>query len=158
MLSFLFDNLRRDYSEVIGTLRRVRRVSNTRKRSVLRKVVVVALLQHMFRILAARYPKQAILVRHDRLAQDPFLLESLLEGLFGECGLTIGRAVTAASTFIPDGVRGSVWKNAWPEQNPVVHFLTSREVELCRSVLQDSGLDSLSGESDHSGLREAVGS
>jgi hypothetical protein len=108
-------------------------------------------------MLAARYPDQAILVEHDQLAQNPFLLETLLERLFGEAGLTIGRSVTVASTFIPDGERGSVWKSTWPEQAPVPKFLSSREVQLCRRVLRDSGLDSSSPESDYSGLRVAMG-
>ncbi len=137
---FLGRFLRKDYTHTMHAHRRIRRTQDARKRSILHRVLVTALIQHMFRMLAARYPRQVILVEYDRIADDPTLLEGMLEHLLGEAGLHIGHAVMVESTFSPNGQDQVIWKNAWPEKKPAAGFLTPEEIRLSYQMLKDCGL------------------
>lgn len=137
---FLARFLRRDYNRVMHIHRRIRRTQDARRRNILHRVLVIALIQHMFRMLAARYPQQAILVEYDRIADDPTPLEGMLERLLGEPGLEIGRSLMMESTFRPDGQNRVIWKNTWPESKSAAGFLTPGEIQVSYQMLKDSGL------------------
>jgi hypothetical protein len=137
---FLARFLRRDFAPVLHAWRKLNQSTDTRRRKVLRLVLVAALIQHMFRMLSLRYPERAILVDYDRLARDPMHLEGLLEQLFGEPGIDMARTVMLRSTFVPDKSDLAVWKLGWPEQAPVPRFLSSQEVQACYQLLRESGL------------------
>jgi hypothetical protein len=137
---FLARFLRRDYAPVLHGWRKIARQPDARRRKVLRLIVVSALIQRMFRMLAARYPSQAILVEYEQLARDPGLLNALLERLYGESGLEMAQTVALNSTFLPHKSVRPVWKAGWPEQIPAPLFLTSEEVQAGYRLLRETGL------------------
>ncbi len=137
---FLSRFLRRDYGRVLHVHQRIRRTRDIRKRTILHRVLVMALIQHMFRMLAARYPDQVALAEYDQLAFNPVELEAVLAKAFANGGEELGRRVVMESTFRPDGKDYVVWKNVWPEKTIVTGFFTPEEVRLCYQVLRDSGL------------------
>jgi hypothetical protein len=126
--------------------RKIRHATDGRKRTILHRVLVVALIQHMFRILAARYPEQVILVEYKRMEQQPELLEHLFERLIGDKGVTIARKALDASTIVLDGGMRLMWKYAWPESVPRYDVLTDEEVAMCRRTLRKAGLSAWGGE------------
>lgn len=137
---FLGRFLRKDYTGVMHAHRRIRRTQDARKRAILHRVLVIALIQHMFRMLAARYPQQVILVEYDRIIENPTLLEDMLERLLGDAGLRIGHKVMVEATFAADGAGRVCWKHAWPEKKPAAGFLTPEELRLSYQMLKDCGL------------------
>jgi hypothetical protein len=136
---FLGRFLRRNYTEVMHTYRHIQRIQDVRERKVFQQVLVVALIQHMFRMLSARYPAQVALVDYQRLAQDPQSLAAALEHLFGELGIEIAHAVASGATFVPSGRATSIWKSTWPERLPS-GFLSPQETRGCYQVLRNAGL------------------
>jgi len=143
---FLGRFLRNDYSRTLHAHRRIRRTMDARKRTILHRVLVVALIQHMFRMLAARYPQQVVLVEFDRIVEDPSLLEGILERFLGQDGLRIGQSVMVEATFSSRGRNKLLWKNAWPEKQPATGFLSPEEIRLCYRMLKDCGLATRIGE------------
>jgi hypothetical protein len=139
---FLARFLRRDYSQVMHTHRHIQRIESARERRILDRVLNAALVQHMFRILAVRYPDQATLVEYDHIERDPSLLGGMLERLFGESGLVLSRSALTHATFHPHGKTKAIWKDAWPEKVASHGFLTEAERRLCYRMLQESGLTS----------------
>lgn len=139
---FLSRYLRRDHVQVMKVHRIIRHATDGRKRTILNKVLVVALIQHMFRLLAARYPEQAILVEYERLEKQPELLEEFLTRLMGDKGATIARKALDASTIVLNGQMNLMWKYAWPESAPRYAVLTDKEVAQCRRTLSKVGLSS----------------
>ncbi len=137
---FLARFMRRDYGRVLHVHQRIRRTRSVRRRTILCRLLVVALIQHMFRMLAARYPERVALTEYDQLAFNPQSLEAILFMVFGERGGDIGRRVVLESSFCPDEKDYLVWKNVWPEKSIVPGFLTPEEVRLSYQVLRDSGL------------------
>ncbi len=137
---FLARFMRRDYAEVLHTLRRIGRSQRVRERIILTRVLTVALIQHMFRMLALRYPQQITLVDFAQVARDPYRLESAVESFLGDPGLAIARHIMSTATFHASGNERPLWKNAWPEQMSSPRYLTSKDMALCYSVLKDSGL------------------
>jgi hypothetical protein len=137
---FLSRFLRRDYGRVLHVHQRIRRTRDVRKRTILHRVLVVALIQHMFRMLAARYPDRVSLAEYDQLAFNPVALEGIVKKAFDKRGEDLGRRVVMESSFRPDGKDYLVWKNVWPEKTIVSGFFTPEEVRLCYQVLRDSGL------------------
>ncbi len=137
---FLSRFMRRDYGRVLHVHQRIRRTRDMRKRTILQRMLVVALIQHMFRMLAARYPDRVSLVEYDQLAFDPQSLEHILAKAFGARGSDLGRRVVMESSFRPDEKDYLVWKHVWPEKSIVPGFFTPEEVRLSYQVLRDSGL------------------
>lgn len=137
---FLARFLRRDYSRVMHAYRKISRLTDNRRRIILHRILVAALIQHMFRMLSARYPELVVLAEYDRLLESPVLLEDLAENLLGEAGIAIGRSASVGATFKPATSDQLIWKSAWPEQAPVTNFLSAEEVRAGYKVLQDSGL------------------
>ncbi len=139
---FLSRFLRRDYQRVLHTYAGIHKLTSKRNRSAARRVLVVGLIQHMFMMLAARYPDRVKLVRYEDLIHDPYHLFGLLEHLLGEPGLAITNSVIASSTFKPDGKQDIMWKDAWPESSPWSGSLSAKQVGHCYRVLEESGLGS----------------
>ncbi len=137
---FLSRFLRRDYQRVMRTYSGIRKLSDERTRSAALRVLVVGLIQHMFRMLAARYPGQVKLARYEDLIRDPYQLFGLLEHLFGETGLAITTSMIASSTFKPDGKQDLMWKDAWPESSQWSGSLSAKQIRHCYQVLEESGL------------------
>ncbi len=137
---FLARFMRRDYVRVIKTYRKIRHIENMRKRTILHRVLVVALIQHMFRMLALSYPQQATLVEYDQLEQRPGVLLDHLQRLMGEPGEAIARKVLATSTIVPVGRSEAIWENAWPHSASQYDFLTEKEVDSCYRMLRRAGL------------------
>jgi len=137
---FLSRFCRRDFKKILEAYKHVRQISDPRKRNIAHRVLVAGLMEHMFRILAARYPQQVQLVEFGQLADNPYYLEDRLRNFLGDAGLEIGRTVTLLSTFKPDNSNQLVWQNSWPEQTLFPRYLTESEVRLCRDLLRVSGL------------------
>lgn len=137
---FLSRFMRRDYGRVLHVHQRIRRTRDVRKRTILHRLLVVALIQHMFRMLSARYADRVTLVEYDQLAFDPQALLPILLKAFGEGGDDIARRVLMEASFRPNEKDYLVWRHDWPEKAGENGFFTPEEVRLCYQVLRDSGL------------------
>jgi len=137
---FLARFVKRDYARLMKTQRQMTNHHRVREQIILFRVLTVALIQHMFRMLAIKYPEQTALVDFATLSREPHRLKYFFESVFGEAGLGIARGVLAGSTFMAEGRETALWKNAWPEQGPGWHYLTIKDVEMCYAMLSDCGL------------------
>ncbi len=137
---FLSRFYRRDFRKVLEAHKRIRRLSDPRQRNIAHRVLVAGLMEHMFRMLAARYPRQVQLVEFGQLVDNPYYLEDSLRNFLGDPGLQIARTVTLLSTFKPENRNHLVWHNSWPEQMSYPRYLTESELRLCRELLHLSGL------------------
>ncbi len=137
---FLSRFFRRDFKRVLEAYKRIRRLRDPRQQNIAHRVLIAGMMEHMFRILAARYPQQAMLVEFGQLLDNPYYLEDLLRRLLGDPGLEIARTVTVLSTFKPENRNTLVWHNSWPEQAIFPRYLSESEVRLCRDLLRLSGL------------------
>lgn len=154
---FLHRFMRRDYTQILRTHREINRKYHIRERIILTKVLTVALIHHMFRMLAIRYPEQLTLVEYSRLANDPYVLEDAINRSFGEQGPQIAREVVSSCTFNAEGHDSLLWKNAWPEHNGKPRYLTAKDAQLCYAALADSGLGTrLSGKSRYRPTSESL--
>lgn len=137
---FLSRFMRRDYAVVIKAYKKIRFISDIRKRTLLHRVLVIALIQHMFRRLALRYPQQAILVEYDQLVKNPELLQELLQRLMGDEGEALAQQALEVSTIVPVGRSQAIWRDAWPDSASCYNFLTDKEADSCYRLLHMAGL------------------
>lgn len=138
--TFLGRFLRRDYRPVLDTYYEIRRQTSGRARIIRQRLLTVALLQHMFRMLAARYPQQAILVDYAVLRDHPHQIYTLLERLFGDVGLDYAEALITSATFQAQGDRQLLWKDSWPDFLSWSGFLSADEIRDAYRLLEKSGL------------------
>jgi len=137
---FLARFMRRDYDGVLECAKAIRQITDKRERTIKHRVLVVALIQHMFRRLALRYPKQVVLAEYEQLEQNPRVLMEMLERLMGPQGETLGRRALEQEAFVPAGQEQMKWRNAWPDSRTDYAFLTEEEANACYDMLRDAGL------------------
>jgi hypothetical protein len=137
---FLARFMRRDYDGVLQCAKKIRRITDRRLRSIQHRVLIAALVQHMFRRLSLRYPKQVVLAEYDQLEQNPRMLMDMLVHLMGPEGEAVGRRTLEHEAFVPTGQQGMKWRNIWPDSKTGYTFLTEEEAESCYEMLHLAGL------------------
>ena len=84
---FLKRFLSHDLRAVLHAYKLIQRLPTDRQRSIQMKVFTIALIQHMFRMLAARYPELASVVDFECIENDPERLQFPLVNWLGSNGL-----------------------------------------------------------------------
>jgi hypothetical protein len=104
------------------------------------KIFTIALIQHMFRMLAARYPELATVVDVALVEDDPMRLEFPLVNWLGPEKLQVAKRVLSTTTFSPDGHKSLRWVNSWPETITSFESLSAKDVKLAYKLLIDHQL------------------
>ncbi|WP_316366961.1 hypothetical protein [Candidatus Thiodiazotropha sp. CDECU1] len=137
---FLKRFLSHDLRAVLHAYKLIQRLPTDRQRSIQMKVFTIALIQHMFRMLAARYPELASVVDFECIENDPERLQFPLVNWLGSNGLGHSELVLNRSTFKPDGQMSSRWTRSWPESINTFDALTAKDANLAYQIMIDHGL------------------
>ncbi|MGD9170686.1 MAG: hypothetical protein PVI97_11595 [Candidatus Thiodiazotropha sp.] len=149
---FFTSNLR----AVLHAYKLIQRLPSARQRRVQMKVFTIALIQHMFYMLAARYPELATVVDFTHINSDPNRLEFPLVNWLGPNSLEHSQSVINMATFTPDEHKTSRWTRSWPESITGFEMLSAEDIGLAYQLLLDHQLIRDEGKSLNWGERFAV--
>ncbi|MCG7874420.1 MAG: hypothetical protein JAZ11_20265 [Candidatus Thiodiazotropha lotti] len=138
--TFLKRFLAKDLRPVLHAYKVIQRLRSSRQRQVQMKIFTIALIQYMFRMLAARYPELATLVDAAVIENDPRRLEFPLVNWLGAENLHSASRVIANATFTPQGQETLRWTRSWPESITTFEALSSKDVKLAYKLLIDHHL------------------
>jgi hypothetical protein len=142
---FLKRFLSHDLRSVLHTYKLIHRLSSGRQRRVQMKIFTIALIQHMFRMLAARYPELATVVDYSVIENAPKRLQFPLVNWLGPNSIEQSRRVIDKATFIPDGQKARCWTRSWPESINAFEVLSAKEVKMAYQLIIDQQLMSDEG-------------
>lgn len=137
---FLKRFLSHDLRPVLHAYKMIQRLSSGHQRRVQMKVFTIALIQHMFRMLAARYPELATVVDFESIENDPKRLEFPLVNWLGPNSLERSRHILNTATFKPDGQISRRWTRSWPETINTFEVLSAKDVSMAYQILIDHEL------------------
>ncbi|PVV09547.1 MAG: hypothetical protein B6D77_09835 [gamma proteobacterium symbiont of Ctena orbiculata] len=137
---FLKRFLSHDLRAVLHAYKLIQRLPTDRQRSIQMKVFTIALIQHMFRMLAARYPELASVVDFECIENDPERLQFPLVNWLGSNSLEHSELILNRSTFKPDGQMSRRWTRSWPESINTFDALTAKDANLAYQIMIDHGL------------------
>ncbi|MEW8505538.1 MAG: hypothetical protein AB2598_02460 [Candidatus Thiodiazotropha sp.] len=140
---FLYHDLR----EILHAYKLIQRLTSERQRRVQMKIFTIALTQHMFRMLAARYPELASVVDFESIEHDPKCLQYPLVNWLGPDSLEGSERIFNTASFKPDGQKSLRWTRSWPETINTFETLSARDVSLAYQILIDHKL--VRGEGKH---------
>lgn len=125
-------------------LHRAASISAVRQRVILEKVLTVAIIRLMLRVLASEY-ECAYLVEYEALCRFP---QSLFQSAAAFLTLDWGNRVEKfhVSTMHADSEDGDIYpvfRETSKQLDRAFKFLSQGEVSLCRQLLRDSGLNSV---------------
>jgi hypothetical protein len=129
-----------DVRAVLHAYKLIRRLPSDRQRSVQRKIFTIALIQHMFRMLAVRYPELATVVDFALIERDPRCLEFPLVNWLGSNNLERIKPVIDKATFTQDGQESLRWTRSWPESITTFEALSAEDVRMAYQLLIDHKL------------------
>ncbi|MCG7991207.1 MAG: hypothetical protein JAY99_01785 [Candidatus Thiodiazotropha lotti] len=138
--AFLKRFLAKDLRPALHAYKLIQRLSSRRQRRVQMKIFTIALIQHMFRMLAARYPELATLVDAAVIEDDPKRLEFPLVNWLGPENLHCATRVIGNSTFTQEGQQALRWTRSWPESITSFEALSNKDVKLAYKLLIDHQL------------------
>jgi hypothetical protein len=118
----------------------VQRLPDYSERTVLLRVLAVALVQHMFRLLAARYPEQVTVVAYPELHRNPRAFVDKVAAFYGPQARSRAEAVLSSSTVHAEGQDRLLWTTGASNAGHEPLALASAEVESAYQVLADTGL------------------
>ena len=137
---FLKRFLAKDLRPALHAYKLIQRLSSSRQRRVQMKIFTIALIQHMFRMLAARYPELATLVDAAVIEDDPRRLEFPLVNWLGPENLHCASRVISNATFTQEGQHALRWTRSWPESITSFEALSNKDVKLAYKLLIDHHL------------------
>ncbi|MEJ2619069.1 MAG: hypothetical protein P8163_02160 [Candidatus Thiodiazotropha sp.] len=138
--TFLKRFLAKDVRSILHAYKLIQRLPSHRQRQVQMKIFTIALIQHMFRMLAARYPELATVVDVAVVEDNPIRLEFPLVNWLGPDNLQAAKRVVSSTTFSPDGQKSLRWNNSWPESITSFESLSAKDVKLAYKLLIDHQL------------------
>jgi hypothetical protein len=119
----------------------IKQISDPLEKGLLRQVVTIALLQHMFKAFATHYPEYARIVTTEGLRYQPSLYIKLVEWVYGA---KIGeQAMTRLQdlTFSPMHGKQRMWKSVPSSNNSgLPDRLSEIHANACYQILDDAGL------------------
>jgi hypothetical protein len=133
---FFANNLR----AVLHAYKLIQRLPSARQRRVQMKVFTIAMIQHMFYMLAARYPELATVVDFTVINNDPNSLEFPLVNWLGQNSLESSKSVINMATFTPDAHKTNRWTRSWPESITGFEMLSAEDVGLAYQLIIDHQL------------------
>jgi hypothetical protein len=134
-----------DLRSVLHAYKLIQRLPSGRQRRVQMKVFTISLIQHMFRMLAARYPELVTVVDFALIESDPKYLEFPLVNWLGLNSLERSKCVLDTATFVPDGQKNRCWTRSWPESISSFEILSAEDVRMAyqliinHELVQDKG-------------------
>ncbi|MCG7877926.1 MAG: hypothetical protein JAY75_08040 [Candidatus Thiodiazotropha taylori] len=137
---FLKRFLSHDLRAILHAYKLIQRLSSRRQHRVQMKIFTIALIQHMFRMLAARYPELASVVDFDCIVNDPKRLQFPLVNWLGTNSLEHSERILNTATFKPDGQVSRRWTRSWPETINAFEALSAKDVSLAYQILIDHEL------------------
>jgi hypothetical protein len=126
-----------DLRAVLHAYKLIMRLSSGRQRRMQMKIFTIALIQHMFRMLAVRYPELATVVDFARIENDPKRLEFPLVNWLGPNSLEASKCVLNAATFTPNGQKSGRWIRSWPESIAAFETLSGEDVTMAYQLIID---------------------
>jgi hypothetical protein len=132
--------LRREAHRVARIHRVVQRLPDYSERAVLLRVLAVALIQHMFRLLAARYPEQVTVVSYPSLHRHPQAFVDKAVAFYGPQARARAEAVLSSSTIHAAGQDRLLWTSGASNGGSEPMALTGSEVLSAYQLLSDLGL------------------
>ncbi len=137
--AFLARFLPRDKEDVLASARIIGKLPRSRERRALARAMTIGLLNRMFLMLAARYPRAAA-VSINRLARSPSTTLQLIVEMLGEGWRESAELqVTDACVPLPGRELGQLRLNV-PALSEPLRFLSLKEAVACRDMLAESGL------------------
>jgi hypothetical protein len=120
---------------ILHAFKLIQRIASNRQRRVQMKIFTIALIQHMFRMLAARYPELATVVDAPIIESDPRRLEFPLVNWLGPEKRESASRIVSSATFSPDGQQALRWTRSWPESITGFEALSDKDVKLAYKLL-----------------------
>jgi hypothetical protein len=155
-LHFLKRFFAHDLRAVLHAYKLIQRLPSSRQRSVQMKIFTIALIQHMFRMLAARYPELVSVIDYALIKNDPKQLEFPLVNWLGPNSLECSKRVLDTATFAPDGQKFRCWTRSWPESVTTFEVLSAKDVRMAYQLIIDHDLLRDEGKSNTWAERSAV--
>jgi hypothetical protein len=137
---FLKRFLSRELRSVLHAYKLIQRLPSLRQRRVQMKILTIALIQHMFRMLAARYPELATIVDSKLIQNEPRRLEFPLVNWLGQNSMEQAKQVLNTATFNPNGQSSMCWKRSWPESMSTFETLSAEDVARAYRLVINHGL------------------
>jgi hypothetical protein len=137
---FLSRFLHRDRDLLLKTRRIVDRIPDATERRMLRRLLCIALIQHMFRMLVARYPERAQTLSIDHLHYNPESFPLLATWLYGEGIRKSAESCLEELTFTPTNSSQRIWKSVPCAKGAIPVSLSAGEIQCCYQLLEDCGL------------------
>jgi hypothetical protein len=138
--AFLKRFLAKDIRSILHAYKLIQRIPSSRQRRVQMIIFTIALIQHMFRMLAARYPELATVVDAPFIESGPKRLEFPLVNWLGPENMDSATRVVTTATFSPDGQNTLRWMRSWPESITGFEVLSAEDVKLAYKLLTDHNL------------------
>jgi hypothetical protein len=118
----------------------VERLPDYAERTVLLRVLALALIQHMFRWLAVRYPRRVTLASYPKLQRRPQTFVDSLVAFYGEPARSQAEAVLSASTVPAAAQDRLLWTSGASGAGRDPMSLSPTEVSSSYQMLADAGL------------------
>ncbi len=119
----------------------IKHIPDPVEQALLRQVITIALIQHMFKAFAIHYPKYARIVTTEGLRYNPALFVKLVQWVHGK---EVGElAITRLKdlTFSPLHGKQRLWKSVPCSNNSgLPERLSEIHTNACYQILEDSGL------------------
>ncbi|MEW8440816.1 MAG: hypothetical protein AB2689_21920 [Candidatus Thiodiazotropha taylori] len=129
-----------DLRGVLHAYKLIQRLTSHRQRRIQMKIFTIALIQHLFRMLTARYPELASVVDFDCIEHDPKCLQFPVVNWLGPNSLERSEDIVNKATFKPDGQTSQRWTRSWPETINTFEALSTKDVSLAYPILLDHKL------------------
>ncbi|MES9954718.1 MAG: hypothetical protein ABW104_17910 [Candidatus Thiodiazotropha sp. 6PLUC2] len=137
---FLQRFLSHDLRSVLHAYKLIQRLSSARQRRVQMKIFTIALIQNMFRMLAARYPELVSIFDFGYIENEPRRMLPPLLNWLGSKSLEQLKSLLDIATFKPAGQTSLRWTRSWPESINAFEILSAKEVNLAYKILIDHQL------------------
>ncbi|MEJ1398024.1 MAG: hypothetical protein RPU52_10965 [Candidatus Sedimenticola sp. (ex Thyasira tokunagai)] len=140
---FLTRFLRKNYKPVRHAFHNARKKSDPRERVIIERVLTVALIQHMFRMLALRYPSLVTVVARHDISSTPERFQKVLTFLTDSSSQEVIDDFMEEVSFLTYSGDRRVWKNSWPLSSIATGGLSSNELSQGFKTLKTCGLYSV---------------
>jgi hypothetical protein len=119
----------------------IKSIPDPLEQGLLRQVITIALIQHMFKAFATHYPEYARIVTTEGLRYQPSLYIKLVQWVYGKKIGELAMTRLQDLTFSPMHGKQRLWKSVPSSNNSgLPDRLTAVHANACYQILEDSGL------------------